>query len=182
VAEECRDTLLELRDRRILASLLVGRTTELWTYNDAFPGPVIELWEGQRVTIDFANRLPLASTLHWHGLAVPPDQDGSPMDPVAPGAHRVYTFDVPIGSAGTYWYHPHAHQTTTLQVGHGLAAPIIVRTVGRRYNDGFTIVFSEPVEAARGRAARAWAVVQPATSISKSISGRTRYSRSMAAT
>ncbi len=110
------------------ASLLVGRTTELWTYNSAFPGPVIELWEGQRVTIDFANRLGLASTIHWHGLAVPPDQDGSPMDPVAPGADRAYTFDVPIGSAGTYWYHPHAHQTTTLQVGHGLAAPIIVRS------------------------------------------------------
>ena len=50
------------------------------------------------------------------------------MDPVAPGADRIYTFDVPMGSAGTYWYHPHAHQTTTLQVGHGLAAPLIVRS------------------------------------------------------
>ena len=89
---------------------------------------MIELWEGQRVTIDFANRLGLDSTIHWHGLAVPADQDGSPMDPVAPGADRLYTFDVPMGSAGTYWYHPHAHQTTTLQVGHGLAAPLIVRS------------------------------------------------------
>jgi bilirubin oxidase len=33
-----------------------------------------------------------------------------------------------MGSAGTYWYHPHAHRTTTLQVGHGLAAPLIVRS------------------------------------------------------
>jgi suppressor of ftsI len=110
------------------ASLILGRVTELWGYNGAFPGPLIELREGQRVSIDFANRLGLASTVHWHGLAVPPDQDGSPMDPVAPGADRVYEFDVPMGSAGTYWYHPHAHQTTTLQVGHGLAAPIIVRS------------------------------------------------------
>jgi bilirubin oxidase len=89
---------------------------------------MIELREGQRVTIDFANRLGLDSTIHWHGLAVPADQDGSPMDPVAPGANRLYTFEVPVGSAGTYWYHPHAHQTTTLQVGHGLAAPLIVRS------------------------------------------------------
>jgi bilirubin oxidase len=103
-----------------LASLVSGHTTELWGYNNAYPGPVIELREGQRVTIDFANRLGLESTIHWHGLAVPVDQDGSPMDPVAPGANRLYTFDVPMGSAGTYWYHPHAHQTTTLQVGHGL--------------------------------------------------------------
>jgi len=110
------------------ASLVSGHTTTLWGYNDAIPGPVIELREGQRVTIDFANRLGLDSTIHWHGLAVPADQDGSPMDPVAPGADRRYTFDVPVGSAGTYWYHPHAHRTTTLQVGHGLAAPLIVRS------------------------------------------------------
>ena len=105
-----------------------GHTTELWGYNEAFPGPLIELREGQRVTIDFANRLGLDSTIHWHGLQVPADQDGSPMDPVAPGADRLYTFEVPMGSAGTYWYHPHAHRTTTLQVGHGLAAPLIVRS------------------------------------------------------
>ena len=111
-----------------LASLVSGHTTELWGYNDAFPGPMIELREGQRVTIEFANHLGLASTVHWHGLGVPADQDGSPMDPVAPGTDRLYTFDVPMGSAGTYWYHPHAHQTTTLQVGHGLAAPLIVRS------------------------------------------------------
>jgi FtsP/CotA-like multicopper oxidase with cupredoxin domain len=111
-----------------LASLVSGRTTELWGYNGAFPGPLIELREGQQVIIDFGNRLGLDSTIHWHGLAVPADQDGSPMDPVAPGADRAYTFEVPMGSAGTYWYHPHAHQTTTLQVGHGLAAPLIVRS------------------------------------------------------
>ena len=72
-------------------------------------------------------RLPQDTTVHWHGLPVPPDQDGSPMDPVRPGASRTYEFDVPPGTAGTYWYHPHAHQTTAEQVAHGLAAPLIVR-------------------------------------------------------
>ena len=109
------------------ASLVSGRTTELWGYNEQSPGPVIELREGQRVAITFANRLDLESTIHWHGLAVPAEQDGSPMDPVEPYTDRLYTFEVPIGSAGTYWYHPHAHETNTLQVGHGLAAPLIVR-------------------------------------------------------
>jgi suppressor of ftsI len=125
VADEFEGTLVAAP---YLTSLVSGHTTELWGYNNAFPGPLIELEEGQRVTIDFANRLGLDSTIHWHGLAVPADQDGSPMDPVAPGKDRVYTFEVPMGSAGTYWYHPHAHQTTTLQVGHGLAAPLIVRS------------------------------------------------------
>jgi bilirubin oxidase len=110
-----------------VASLVPRRITQLWGYNGAFPGPMIELREGQRVTIDFANRLGVDSTIHWHGLPVPADQDGSPLDPVAPGANRLYEFEVPAGSAGTYWYHPHAHQTVALQVGHGLAAPLVVR-------------------------------------------------------
>lgn len=111
----------------LVASLVSGHVTQLWGYNGAFPGPVIELHEGQRVIIDFANRLGLDSTIHWHGLPVPADQDGSPLDPVASGVNRLYEFEVPTGSAGTYWYHPHAHQTVTLQVGHGLAAPLVVR-------------------------------------------------------
>lgn len=110
------------------ASIVSGVATELWGYNNAYPGPVIELWEGQRVSIEFANRLGLDSTIHWHGLPVPPDQDGSPMDPVAPQSDRIYAFDVPAGTAGTYWYHPHAHRTVTLQAGHGLVAPLIVRS------------------------------------------------------
>jgi bilirubin oxidase len=109
-----------------LASLVPVRQTELWGFNHDYPGPVIELREGQRASITFQNRLALDSTIHWHGLAVPADQDGSPMDPVPPGTDRLYTFDVPMGSAGTYWYHPHAHRTTTRQVGHGLAAPLVV--------------------------------------------------------
>jgi FtsP/CotA-like multicopper oxidase with cupredoxin domain len=125
VADEFEGTLVAAP---YFASLVPGRTTALWGYNNAFPGPLIEWREGQRVTIDFANKLGIDTTVHWHGLAVPSDQDGSPMNPVGPGADRVYTFEIPMGSAGTYWYHPHAHQTTTLQVGHGLAAPIIVRS------------------------------------------------------
>jgi bilirubin oxidase len=58
---------------------------------------------------------------------VPPEQDGNPTDPVRPGATRVYEFDIPAGTAGTYWYHPHAHRTTAEQVSMGLAAPFIVR-------------------------------------------------------
>jgi bilirubin oxidase len=108
-------------------TLMPGRSTAMWLYNGAAPGPLIELREGQRARIRLDNALTQDTTVHWHGLPVPPDQDGSPMDPVRPGASRVYEFDVPPGTAGTYWYHPHAHQTTAEQVAHGLAAPLIVR-------------------------------------------------------
>jgi suppressor of ftsI len=49
------------------------------------------------------------------------------MDPVPVGASRVYEFDLPTGSAGTYWYHPHPHLNTAEQVARGLAGPLIIR-------------------------------------------------------
>jgi suppressor of ftsI len=108
--------------------LVSGARTGLWLYNGVFPGPLIELREGQRVSVRVDNRLPIDTTVHWHGLPVPPDQDGSPLDPIPAGSTRMYSYDVPVGSAGTYWYHPHAHQTTALQVAQGLAAPLIIRS------------------------------------------------------
>lgn len=110
-----------------LATLIPGQSTAMWLYNGVIPGPLLELREGQHVRIRLDNRLPQDTTVHWHGLLVPPDQDGNPMDPVRPGASRIYEFDVPTGTAGTYWYHPHAHQTVAEQVARGLAAPLIVR-------------------------------------------------------
>jgi FtsP/CotA-like multicopper oxidase with cupredoxin domain len=119
--------------------LLPGTATSFWLYGDdpsAMPGgavdgpvvgPLIDVREGDTVEIAFVNGLPQPSTIHWHGMPVPPDQDGNPMSPVAPGATHVYRFTLPRGSAGTYWYHPHPHMLTAEQVYRGLAGPIIVR-------------------------------------------------------
>ena len=109
------------------ASPLPGAATAMLYYNGRSPGPLIELAEGQHVRIRLDNRLAQSTTVHWHGLPVPPDQDGNPMDPVAAGTTRIYEFDVDRGTAGTYWYHPHPHEATAQQVAQGLAAPLIVR-------------------------------------------------------
>lgn len=109
------------------AALTPGQASELWLYNGAAPGPLIELIEGQRVRIAFVNNLPQASTIHWHGMPVPPTQDGNPMDPVAAGTGRSYEYEITKGMAGTYWYHPHPHLKTAEQVSRGLAGPIIIR-------------------------------------------------------
>ncbi len=90
-------------------------------------GPLIELREGDTVRIRVINRLPQPTTIHWHGLPVPPDQDGNPLAMIEPGGTRTYAFTLPAGSAGTYWYHPHPHDYTAEQVFRGLAGPIVVR-------------------------------------------------------
>ena len=113
---------------RVGKTLLAGRPTEFWTYNGMVPGPMIEVFEGDTVRIRLENRLSQETTVHWHGLPVPPSQDGNPMDPIAPGASRTYEFTLPVGSAGTYWYHPHTHEHTAEQVFRGMAGLFVVRS------------------------------------------------------
>lgn len=103
------------------------KQTEFWLYNGQLPGPQITVNEGDTVEILFKNNLPEATTVHWHGLPVPADQDGNPQDMVPAGEERLYTFTLPKGSAGTYWYHPHPHGRTSAQVAQGLAGTFIVR-------------------------------------------------------
>jgi bilirubin oxidase len=132
-----RATLVAQPVRR---TLLAGKPATLfWQYDQGnaqhgaaqtdgpVVGPLIDVREGDTVEIRFVNRLAQASTIHWHGLPVPPDQDGNPSAPTPPGASHVYRFTLPLGSAGTYWYHPHPHMNSAEQVFRGLAGPIVVR-------------------------------------------------------
>ena len=108
-------------------SLLPGTTTEVYAYNGRVPGPTLEVREGDRVVVRFRNELPEATTVHWHGLHLPFDADGSPFHPVEPGEEYEYSFTVRPGSAGTYWYHPHPNHRTGSQVARGLYGAVIVR-------------------------------------------------------
>jgi FtsP/CotA-like multicopper oxidase with cupredoxin domain len=109
-------------------SMVPGLETDVFVYNGQFPGPTLELREGDRVIVRFRNELPEATTVHWHGLHLPFESDGSAFHPVAPGQEHVYEFTIHPGTAGTYWYHPHPHHRTGYQVGKGLYGAIIVRS------------------------------------------------------
>ncbi len=111
-----------------IANFVPNVATQILAYNGGTPGPVIDTYEGDLVRIAFRNQIGQDSTVHWHGLPIPASQDGNPMDPVSSGATRDYTFSLPMGSAGTYWYHPHPHGTTHEQVYRGLAGAFIVRS------------------------------------------------------
>jgi len=117
-----------LRAAPVTAAIMQdGTKTEFWAYNDLLPGPLIEVTEGDTVEIEFINNLPQPSTIHWHGLPVPSEQDGNPHDAVPAGGRRLYRFTLPLDCAGTYWYHPHPHELTAEQVYRGLAGLFIVR-------------------------------------------------------
>ncbi|WP_332814041.1 multicopper oxidase family protein [Ramlibacter sp.] len=98
---------------------------DAWGYGGAVPGPVIRAVQGSRLRVDFHNRLPAATTVHWHGVRVPNAMDGVPhltQPPVAPGGRFTYEFDLP--DAGTFWYHSHLQSAE--QVERGLQGVLVV--------------------------------------------------------
>ena len=109
--------------------LLPGKpATTFWAYNGQIPGPAIVVAEGDEVSLQFANQLDQPSTIHWHGMPVPAEQDGNPHAPVLPGQTRNYHFKLPAGSAASYWYHPHPHGYTAQQAYMGLAGVFVVKS------------------------------------------------------
>jgi bilirubin oxidase len=108
-------------------SLIPGKVHTFFAFNGRVPGPTLEVREGDRVIVHFHNHLGEPTTVHWHGLPVPVEADGNPMEPIASGGSYDYIFTLPPGTAGTYWYHPHPHHQAGRQVSRGLLGAIIVR-------------------------------------------------------
>jgi multicopper oxidase len=102
---------------------LGGMIVDTWTYGDALPGRALRATAGDRMRIAFRNKLPDATSVHWHGLAIRNDMDGVPgltTPEVEPGGS--FDFDFIVPDPGTYWLHPH----TGLQLDRGLYAPFII--------------------------------------------------------
>lgn len=96
--------------------------------NNQFPGPLIEVNEGDTIVVHINNQASNATAIHWHGLY----QNGSNwMDgtvgitqcPIVSGGHFNYEFKV-AGQSGTYWYH--AHQG--LQASDGMYGPLVIHS------------------------------------------------------
>jgi FtsP/CotA-like multicopper oxidase with cupredoxin domain len=101
------------------------KAIDVWGYNGCCPGPTIQVNQGDRVRVVFENALPESTSLHWHGLEVPIEQDGVPwisQKPVAPGA--TYTYEFTVHQEGTFFYHAHsAMQEMIGQLGFFIAHP-----------------------------------------------------------
>jgi len=85
------------------------KTLDVWGYNGSCPGPTIQVTQGDRVRILVENRLPESTSMHWHGLEVPIEQDGVPwvsQKPIAPG--ETFTYEFTVHQEGTFFYHAHS--------------------------------------------------------------------------
>lgn len=110
-------------------------------------GPTIDVRPGETVRITLNNMLPQDSTcgigggsantphcfngtnLHSHGLWVNPSGNGdNVLVSIRPGVEFQYEYNIPADHpAGTFWYHPHLHGSTALQVSSGMSGALIIR-------------------------------------------------------
>ncbi|RDW91612.1 multicopper oxidase-4 [Coleophoma crateriformis] len=99
--------------------------------NGTSPGPELRLTEGRTYWIRVYNDLPNDNTtMHWHGLtmAVSPFSDGTPQAsqwPIPPLHFFDYEINIPVGMAGTYFYHSHVGFQAVSATG-----PLIVEDSG----------------------------------------------------
>jgi FtsP/CotA-like multicopper oxidase with cupredoxin domain len=116
---------IELDAHEIDWEFAPGRSIRGFAYNGQVPGPTIEANVGDTVEVRLKNSLAQATTIHWHGVRVPAEMDGTEavQPPVVPGESFEYRFVVP--DAGTYWYHSHTNETEQLE--RGLYGALIVR-------------------------------------------------------
>lgn len=123
--EENGVKIFELTAKAVQWPILDGVWATAYTYNGTVPGPLIRVTEGDQVRIVVKNELPVATTIHWHGVEVPNAMDGVPgvtQDPIEPG--ETFTYEFTARPAGTFMYH--SHFEGDIQVGAGLYAPLII--------------------------------------------------------
>jgi len=101
--------VFRLAAQRVKQKIVPWKTLDSWGYNGRCPGPTIQVTQGDRVRIIFENRLPESTSLHWHGLEVPIEQDGVPwisQKPTSPG--ETFTYEFTVHQEGTFFYHAHS--------------------------------------------------------------------------
>ena len=105
-----------------------GQEAHPISINGTSPGPLIRLKEGQDAVLRVTNLLDESTSIHWHGLILPPEMDGVPgvsFAGIAPG--ETFTYRFPVRQNGTYWYH--SHSGLQEQLGH--AGPLIIDAAER---------------------------------------------------
>ena len=120
-----------------------GKAAIATAINGSIPAPTLRMREGDMITIRVTNRLPVTSSIHWHGLILPPEMDGVPglsFSGIKPG--KTYTYRFKAVQSGTYWYHSHSG----FQEQTGMYGSIVIeprRTDPVKYDRDYVVLLSD---------------------------------------
>ncbi|KAK6074963.1 multicopper oxidase [Seiridium cupressi] len=102
-----------------------GYERYMFKVNGQFPGPLLEINEGNDVVIVVKNDSPYNTTIHYHGIEMldTPWSDGVPglsQNHIQPGCS--FTYKWRATQHGTFFYHSHSDS----QINDGLYGPIVI--------------------------------------------------------
>jgi len=118
---------LEIKDS--VTQFFKGINTPTYGINGNILAPTIIVNKWDWVKLNVKNSLKgngNSTTIHWHGLHVPPEDDGGPHQIIEQGSTWSPEFQI-LNNAGTFWYHPHGDRKTDLHVSAGIAGFFIVK-------------------------------------------------------
>jgi FtsP/CotA-like multicopper oxidase with cupredoxin domain len=124
--------------------LAPGLAVKCWGYNGRVHGPLIEAVEQDRVRIYVTNRLPEATTVHWHAMLVPNGMDGVgglTQKAIAPG--ETFKYEFTLRQAGTAMYHSHHDEMTQMALGMTGMFVIHPRRAPRAVDRDFALLLHE---------------------------------------
>jgi FtsP/CotA-like multicopper oxidase with cupredoxin domain len=123
-----------------------GLSARCWGYNGRVNSTVLEAVEGERVRIYVSNRLPVPTSVHWHGFYLPNGMDGVgglTQPYVRPGETAKYEWTV--RQHGSLMFHSHHDEMT--QMGMGLIGMFVVHprdpSPDFRVDRDFSLMLSE---------------------------------------
>src|SRR5437016_3840372 len=95
-----------------------GLRARCWGFNGRVHGPTIEAVEGDLVRVYVTNKLPAATSIHWHGIILPNGMDGVSgltQTPIKPG--ETFKYEFTLKQHGTHMYHSHHDEMTQMALG-----------------------------------------------------------------
>ena len=132
---------------------ITGKPVLAMAIDGKIPGPVIRANLHDRLKVTFNNLMEVETSIHWHGVLLPNDQDGVPYlttPPIAAGGSL--TFEYPVTHTGTYWYHAH----TGLQEQRGIYGSLVFHNPveAHQYDGELVLVLSDWTNAQPGAVLR----------------------------
>lgn len=101
-----------------------SKKSDAISINGTIPAPTLYFTIGDTAEIHVHNMMHMETSIHWHGLILPNEQDGVPYLTTAPiKGHTTHVYKFPIVQTGTYWYHSH----TMLQEQSGMYGAIVIK-------------------------------------------------------
>ena len=119
-----------------------GKERPAIAVNGSIPMPTLYFTEGDTAVIYVHNKMHHETSLHWHGLLLPNEQDGVPYLTTAPiKPHSTHKYEFVLRQNGTYWYHSH----TMLQEQVGMYGAIVIhkRNEKSRYEHEEVLLLSD---------------------------------------